>query len=230
MQLVSYLYDPEYSKYEAVIQNGVIKSVKFCWQRTDEEMKAQEEKEEKLGRSILADKKDRDRLNIAYYLLKGYGDFTSVSSIPKEVVLSAIVYDTASLAYRETAEDISRDEAIVFSCTEEEVRQTANEYLNLDLSQRIEDYRNIKYHNGKYLARTYSTGFSYNDERTEWWTPFGDLYIDDVRKDGDVYVFHTSSVSILNEYRLSYLLYTAEEHEYEVVIKDGMIVSGKQIY
>ena len=231
MQLVSYLYDPEYSKYEAVIQNGVIKSVKFCWQRTEEERKAQEEKAEKLRRSIPVDKKDRDRLNIAYYLLKGYGDFTSVSSIPKEVVLSAIVYDTASLAYRDTAEDISRDEAIVFSCTEEEVRQIANEYLNLDLSQRIEDYRNIKYHNGKYLARNYSTGFSYNnDERTEWWTPFGDLYIDDVRKDGDIYVFHTSSVSILNEYRFFYLLYTAEEHEYEVVIKDGVIVSGKQVY
>ena len=62
-----------------------------------------------------------------------------------------------------------------------------------------------------------------------WYIPLKDERILNVRKNGDVYTFHAT------EETCSYYIGSAEysigvDREYEVVIRDGVIVSGKQIY
>ena len=223
-----------YRKYEAVIQNGVIKSVKYCGRHTDEEIEAYEEEKEKNRDAIKVDKKDRDRLNIAYLLMEQHGDFDSVSSVSTETVLSAVI--RATLQYVDKGKEVGtahyneykeNEEGYVYECMEEQVKQRAKEYLKLDITQRLENDPNIKYLDGKYVMRYPLMGSCDPDMDKlfdAWWMPFRDDFIEEIRKNGDVYTFRVFSETSYSE---SY--YISEDHKYEVVIKDGVIVSGKRI-
>ena len=224
------------TKYEAVIQNGIIKSVKECGRHTDEEIKAYEE--EKNREAIAVDKMDCDRLNIAYLLMEQQGDFDSVSSISKETLLPVVL--RATLQYKDPYKAVGtkvyneykkNDEGYLYECTEEQVKQAAKMYLNLDLTQRLENDPKIKYQDGKYVVRCPFLGDSSDigQRKKDWHIPLNDGWITDVRKNGDVYTFHTKS------WTCCYLVLGkqydfGEDHMYEVVIKNGVIVSGKRIY
>ena len=155
-----------------------------------------------------------DKMQIAYSLIAYSGDFDSTAEISKEVVISTLFGVVDSKITTDPAITSLFDEYNeawkVHEYDENDVKKAAKDILDLELTGSSDKYNYIRYKNGKY----YSVDIPADGEY---------LTIKKISNNGDTYTFYALSALDSQDMDIS------EYSKYEVVIKDGVIKSGRKI-
>lgn len=155
-----------------------------------------------------------DKMRIAYSLIAYSGDFDSTAEISKEVVISTLFGVVDSKITTDSAITSLFDEYDeawkVHEYDEKDVKKAAKDILDLELTGSSDKYNYIRYKNGKYYSVDIPAGGEY-------------LTIKNISNNGDTYTFYALSALDSEDLDIS------EYSKYEVVIKDGVIKSGRKI-
>ena len=180
---------------------------------------------------------EQKNLEAAFYLTNAQGDFANTSKIdPKQILLTLLTVTEGEKVSDDALYDLfdrkETDSQNVIQYNEDDLKKAAKELLGLELPKYEDQFENIKYKDGKYYMLGCRmkwqewpyAGALYADIDVDMNNiPFGNFWIEGIGKDGDIYTFKGRTCHLMNDY--SYV----NEFAYEVVIKDGTLISGKKI-